>query len=173
MKNTKLLRTLICGALAILMMLVALTGCELLPFGPKPDDSNDGGNEPAAKTLVSITLESMPTKLDYEIGETVDTAGMKVIANFSDGTKEDVTDKCTTTIGSDKITATTGVCVLNRVRLFEIPMDCSPPGSSVGENFQARILEQVAISSSRGSSQPRDRTRVSCVSCIGRQICYH
>ena len=107
MKNTKLLRTLICGALAILMMLVALTGCELLPFGPKPDDSNDGGNEPAAKTLVSITLESMPTKLDYEIGETVDTAGMKVIANFSDGTKEDVTDKCTTTIGSDKITATT------------------------------------------------------------------
>ena len=107
MKNTKLLRNLICGALAIVMMLVVLTGCELLPFGPKPDGGNDGGNEPAAKTLVSITLESMPTKLDYEIGETVDTAGMKVIANFSDGTKEDVTDKCTTTIGSDKITATT------------------------------------------------------------------
>ena len=64
MKNTKLLRTLICGALAILMMLVALTGCELLPFGPKPDGGNDGGNEPAEKTLVSITLDSMPTKLD-------------------------------------------------------------------------------------------------------------
>ena len=42
------------------------------------------------------------------------------------------------------------------------PMDCSPPGSSVHEISQARILEWVAISFSRGSSQPRDRTRVSC-----------
>ena len=41
-------------------------------------------------------------------------------------------------------------------------MDCSPPGSSVHEIFQARILEWGAISFSRGSSQPRDRTRVSC-----------
>ena len=36
-------------------------------------------------------------------------------------------------------------------------MDCSPPGSSVHENFQARILERVVISSSRGSSQSRDQ----------------
>ena len=35
------------------------------------------------------------------------------------------------------------------------PMDCSPPDSSVHEIFQARILEWVAISFSRGSSQPR------------------
>ena len=42
------------------------------------------------------------------------------------------------------------------------PMDCSPPGSSVHEIFQARILEWVAISFSRGSSQPRDLTWVSC-----------
>ena len=42
------------------------------------------------------------------------------------------------------------------------PMDCSPAGSSVHEIFQARILEWVAISFSRGSSQPRDRTWVSC-----------
>ena len=33
-------------------------------------------------------------------------------------------------------------------------MDCSPPGSSVPEIFQTRILERVAISSSRGSSPP-------------------
>ena len=45
--------------------------------------------------------------------------------------------------------------------------------SSVHRIFQARILEWVAISSSRGSSQPRDWTCVSCVSCIGRQILYH
>ena len=49
---------------------------------------------------------------------------------------------------------------LNRVRLFETPMDCSLQGSSVHGIFQARILEWVAISFSRGSSQPRDRTRV-------------
>ena len=42
------------------------------------------------------------------------------------------------------------------------PMDCSPPGSSVHEIFQARILEWVAISFSRESSQPRDQTWVSC-----------
>ena len=40
------------------------------------------------------------------------------------------------------------------------PMDCSLLGSSVHEIFQARILEWVAISFSRGSSQPRDQTRV-------------
>ena len=49
-------------------------------------------------------------------------------------------------------------------------MDCSLPGTSVYGIFQARILEWVAISYSKGSSQPRDQTRVSCVSCIGRQI---
>ena len=47
------------------------------------------------------------------------------------------------------------------------PVDCSPPGSAVHGICQARILEQVAISHSRGSSQPKDRTCVSCVSCIG------
>ena len=43
------------------------------------------------------------------------------------------------------------------------PMDCSPPGSSVQEISQARILEWVAISFSRGSSWPRDWTQVSCI----------
>ena len=42
------------------------------------------------------------------------------------------------------------------------PMDCSMPGSSVHGILQARILELVAMPSSRGSSQPRDQTRVSC-----------
>ena len=52
------------------------------------------------------------------------------------------------------------------------PMDCSPPGSSVHGIFLARILEWVAIYYARGSSRPRDRTHVSCVSCIVRQILY-
>ena len=41
------------------------------------------------------------------------------------------------------------------------PVDCSPPGSSIHGILQARVLERVAISFSRGSSPPRDRTRVS------------
>ena len=46
-----------------------------------------------------------------------------------------------------------------------VPMDYSPPGSSVHGILQARILEWVAISCSRGSSQPRDQTCVCCISC--------
>ena len=40
------------------------------------------------------------------------------------------------------------------------PMDCSLPGSSIRGIFQARVLEWVAVSFSKGSSQPRDWTRV-------------
>ena len=59
-------------------------------------------------------------------------------------------------------------------------VDCSPPGSSVHGIIQLRILEWVAISSSRGSSQPRDQTCISCQTgdasgffAIGRWILYH
>ena len=52
-------------------------------------------------------------------------------------------------------------------------MGCNPPGSSVHGISQARILEWVAISYSRGSSWPRAQTGGSCASCIGRQILYH
>ena len=52
------------------------------------------------------------------------------------------------------------------------PMDCSPSGSSVHGILQARILEWVAIPFSKGSSWPRDRTHISYVSYIGRQILY-
>ena len=43
------------------------------------------------------------------------------------------------------------------------PLHCSPPGSSVHGIFQARIMEWVAVSFSRGSSQPRDRSHVPCI----------
>ena len=46
------------------------------------------------------------------------------------------------------------------------PMDYSPPGSSVHGILLAKILEWVALPSSRGSSWPRDRTQVPWVSCI-------
>ena len=48
------------------------------------------------------------------------------------------------------------------------PIDCSLPGSSVHGILQARVLEWVAISFSRGSSRPRDRSRVSWI--VGRRF---
>ena len=53
------------------------------------------------------------------------------------------------------------------------PMDYSPQGSSVYRIFQARILEWVSISFSRGSSQSREWTHVFCVYCFGRWILYY
>ena len=53
------------------------------------------------------------------------------------------------------------------------PMDCSPTGSSVHGILQARILEWLAMPSSRGSSQSRDRTWLFYISCIGRLVLYH
>ena len=51
--------------------------------------------------------------------------------------------------------------------------NCSPPGSSIHGNLQAKILEWFAISYSRASSWSRGQTYVFCVSCIGRWILYH
>ena len=61
-------------------------------------------------------------------------------------------------------------CLVSKscLTLFD-PMDCSPPGSSTHSISQTRILEQVAISFSRGSSQCRDQTHVSC---FGRWMLY-
>ena len=52
-------------------------------------------------------------------------------------------------------------------------MHCSPSGSSVHGIFQARIPEWVVMPSSRRSSWPRDRTHISYVFCIDRQVFYH
>ena len=53
------------------------------------------------------------------------------------------------------------------------PMDYSPPVFSVHGILQARILEWVAMPSFRGSSQPRDETCISYISCIDRQVLYY
>ena len=52
-------------------------------------------------------------------------------------------------------------------------MDCSPPGCSVHGILQARILEWVAMPSCRRSSQSRDWTHVSYVSCFDRRVLPH
>ena len=62
-------------------------------------------------------------------------------------------------------TAPYDACELHRsgmARSFVTPMDCSPPGSSVHAILQARIVKRVAVSFSRGSSQPRGESLRSC-----------
>ena len=67
------------------------------------------------------------------------------------------------------------VCML---KLFQscptlcYPLDCSSPVSSVHGILQARILEWVAIPSSRGSSGPRDWNCISYISCLGKWVLY-
>ena len=50
------------------------------------------------------------------------------------------------------------------------PMDCSLPGSLCPLDFPGKNTRVVAISFSKGSSEPRDKNHISC---IGRQILYH
>ena len=67
-------------------------------------------------------------------------------------------------------------CVLSRFScagLFATLLDQSPRDSSVHGILQARILEWVAVPSSRGSSWPRDWTHISYVSSIGSWVLYH
>ena len=52
-------------------------------------------------------------------------------------------------------------------------VDYSLLGSSVHGTFQARVLEWVTMSFSRGSSWPKDRTCISCISCTARWILDH
>ena len=64
------------------------------------------------------------------------------------------------------------LCALRCILLCD-PMDYRPPGSSVCGILPARILEWIAIFSSRGSFPFRDQTCVGCVSCIGSRILFH
>ena len=64
-------------------------------------------------------------------------------------------------------------CVWAQSRLMLCgSLDYSSWGFSVHGIFQERILEWVVIYSSRGSSWPKNRTHISCVSCLGRQVLY-
>ena len=70
-------------------------------------------------------------------------------------------------MNSSSFTCMQAKLLLSYLTLCDL-MDCSPPGSSVLGILQARILEWGAMPSSRGSSQPRDQTSISSVSCICR-----
>ena len=84
-------------------------------------------------------------------------------------TKMDIDNPCTLR-GKPRrahVKSAKGTCVcaqsLSHVQLFCDPMDYSLPGSTVHRTSQARILEWVAISFSRGSSRLKDQTHVSCL----------
>ena len=62
------------------------------------------------------------------------------------------------------------VWLLSHVRLFCNPTDCSPPGSLCMWDFPAKNTGVGCHFFLQGSSPPRDRTHISCVSCIGRPI---
>ena len=65
------------------------------------------------------------------------------------------------------------ICVLSHVWLFATLWTIVHQAPLVHRIFQARIVKWVAISYSRGSSQPRDWTCISCASCTGRWVLYH
>ena len=71
----------------------------------------------------------------------------------------------------DLLHSVSHLCVWTVLPWLALCKPVDPPGSSVRGILQARILDWVAYS--RGSSWPRDRTCVSCVSRIGRRVLYH
>ena len=84
-----------------------------------------------------------------------------------------------TRVGHDLVTKPPPPCILMTVLGYSVVsysatcQVCSLPGSSVHGIFQAIIQEQGAIFYSRESSQPRNRTCISSVSCICRWVLYH
>ena len=63
------------------------------------------------------------------------------------------------------------VCVFSCIQLFATPWTVAHQAPLVSGIFQARKLERVAISSSRGSAWFRDQAHISCISCIAGRFC--
>jgi len=90
-----------------IIALVALIGFSFIAC----DDGGGGGSSGGGKTLSGISVTNQPTKTTYNIGDTLNTAGMVVTATYSDGTKAAVTDYTlsafdSTTAGEKIITVT-------------------------------------------------------------------
>ena len=84
-----------------------------------------------------------------------------------------ITESLCWTTETERCSSATSACAMQSLQAcptLHDPMGCSPPGSSDHGILQARILEWVAMPSSRGSSWPRDQTQVSCSSCIAGEF---
>ena len=118
---------------------------KIMASGPITSQQIEGGKVEALIDFVfSCSKITMDSDCSHEIKRHLP-LGRKVMINLSE--VSEVAQSCLT------------LCDL---------MDCSLPGSSVHGIFQARILEWVAISFSRGSSWPRDQSRVSGI--VGRRF---
>ena len=76
-------------------------------------------------------------------------------------------------MGSVCVFVSVSVLVIQSCLTLYDLMDCTQPGSSIHGILQTRILEWVAMPSSRRTSQSRDQTHVSYVSGTGRWVLYH
>ena len=126
---------------------------------------------PACRTWRGKRLSSKPPSLASSLGQPLQTkTTAKASTKRADSLWATVLKVCpeyspqainTTEFERDKYTHIYIALVLVTWSCLCGPMDCSPPGSSVQGILQARILEWVAMPSSRGSAPPRDRTWVS------------
>ena len=133
------------------------------------------GKELEGRVSPSVVLGTSWITITKSEGELKESPGCQHL-NFSKYSKEHLCSR------SVRLAVARGVCSVGVwpcsaaqvfLTLCYRPMDCSPPGSSNRGISQARMLEWVAISFSRGSSWPIDQTHVSFISCIGRWILYH
>ena len=117
---------------------------EWLPF-PFPEDFPDPGIEPRSPVSPALAGGSFTTEPP---GKPIDGMYLTIINSI----------EFSPSIHRELVPGPTTVCVLVSQSCPTLcnPMDCSLPGSSIHGILQARILEWIAISFSRGSSQPRD-----------------
>ena len=128
-----------------------------LPF-PSPGDLPDPGIEPGSPALLADALPSEPPRKPEKHSRTSYPMAACTLASGHLGLEIRTLYHCTLYSESER---------KEKVKIAQLcltlcdPMDCSLSGSSIHGIFQARVLEWIAISFSRGSSRPRNRTRVS------------
>ena len=131
------------------------------PHGRSVPCSGTGGGGDSGACQPVCVFSSLPLLRQAEISQ----------RSFAGGNLHQAPDPCPgCLVVTRRTSGYVSLLFSSSVGLFCNPMNCSPPGSSLYGTSQARILEWVAISSSRGSSQARDWNHISCIS---RRILYH
>ena len=132
--------------------------------------------------LKNYKLREIPVKTQQLLFEQLNTH-LRICRHYSQWEKElkqiDLLTKVKPGVHCMCVCVCVCVCVCTRANVHTLscltlcdPMDCSPPGSSVHGNLQARILEWVVMPSSGGSSWPKDWTWISGISFIDRHVLY-
>jgi len=129
---------------ALALTALTLTGCP---------------NEPADPTLSSIAVTTQPAKTEYDIGETLDTAGMVVTAKYSDGSTKTVTGFTTNGFDSQTVgTKTVTVTFEGKTASFQVTVTGTPQAddftiTGLRHGYKAEITEyKVSITPKEGKS---------------------